>query len=86
MLRFDNTAKGITRLLRHLAKQEATLAVCESTGGTSGLLVSRLRKAEVGVRVANPGRVRAFARALRPRSQDRPAGCSGAVPLWTGAP
>ena len=63
MLRFDNTTKGITRLLRHLAKQEATLAVCESTGGYERLLVSRLRKAEVGVRVANPGRVRAFARA-----------------------
>ena len=48
MLRFDNTAKGITRLLRHLAKQEATLAVCESTGGYERLLVSRLRKAEGG--------------------------------------
>ena len=36
VLRFDNTTKGITRLLRHLAKQEATLVVCESTGGTSG--------------------------------------------------
>ena len=56
MLRFDNTTKGITRLLRHLAKQEATLAVCESTGGYERLLVSRLRKAEVGVRVANPSR------------------------------
>ena len=48
MLRFDNTAKGITRLLTHLAKQEATLAVCESTGGYERLLVSRLRKAEGG--------------------------------------
>ena len=86
MLRFDNTAKGITRLLRHLAKQEATLAVGESTGGTSGLLVSRLRKAEVGVRVANPGRGESLRQGLRPRSQDRPAGCSGAVLLWTGAP
>ena len=63
MLRFDNTAKGITKLLRHIAKQEATLAVRESTGGYERLLVSRLRKAEIGVRVANPSRVRAFARA-----------------------
>ncbi len=63
VLRFDNTTKGITKLLRHLAKQEATLAVCEPTGGYERLLVSRLRKAEVGVRVANPSRVRAFARA-----------------------
>ena len=63
VLRFDNTTKGITKLLRHLAKQVATLAVCEPTGGYERLLVSRLRKAEVGVRVANPSRVRAFARA-----------------------
>ena len=39
------------------------MAVCESTGGYERLLVSRLRKAEIGVRVANPSRVRAFARA-----------------------
>ena len=37
--------------------------MCESTGGYERLLVSRLRKAEIGVRVANPSRVRAFARA-----------------------
>ena len=63
VLRFDNTAKGITKLLKHLTKQEATLTVCESTGGYERLLVSRLRKAEIGVRVANPSRVRAFAKA-----------------------
>ena len=63
VLQFDNTAKGISKLLKHLTKQEATLAVCESTGGYERLLVSRLRKAEIGVRVANPSRVRAFARA-----------------------
>ena len=63
VLQFDNTAKGITKLLKHLTKQEATLAVCESTGGYERLLVNRLRKAEIGVRVANPSRVRAFAKA-----------------------
>ena len=63
VLRFDNSAKGITKLLKHLAEQEATLAVCESTGGYERLLVSRLHKAELAVRVANPSRVRAFARA-----------------------
>ena len=63
VLQFDNTSKGISKLLKHLTKQEATLAVCESTGGYERLLVSRLRKAEIGVRVANPSRVRAFARA-----------------------
>ena len=35
----------------------------ESTGGYERLLVSRLHKAELAVRVANPSRVRAFARA-----------------------
>ena len=30
MLRFDNNAKGITKLLRHLKRQEATLAVCDT--------------------------------------------------------
>ncbi len=63
VLRFDNSAKGITKLLKHLAEQEATLAVCESTGGYERLLVSRLHKAELAVRVANSSRVRFFARA-----------------------
>ena len=63
VLRFDNSAKGITKLLKHPKKQEATLTVCESTGGYERLLVNRLHKAELAVRVANPSRVRAFARA-----------------------
>ena len=63
MLRFDNTGKGITKLLKHLTMQEATSVVCESTGGYERRLVSRVRKAEIGVRVANPSRVRAFAKA-----------------------
>ena len=63
VLRFDNTAKSITRLLRHLKEQCTTMTVCESTGGYERLLVSRLRKAEIAVRVAHPSRVRSFARA-----------------------
>ena len=63
VLRFDNNTKGVTKLLKHLKKEEATLAVCGYTGGYERLLVSRLRMAEIGVRVANPSRVRAFARA-----------------------
>ena len=61
VLRFDNTAKGITRLLKHLMEQDATMTVCESTGGYERLLVGWLRKAEIAVRVAHPSRVRAFA-------------------------
>ena len=63
VFRFDNTAKGITRLLKHLMEQGSTMVVCESTGGYERLLVSRLRKAELAVQVAHPSRVRAFARA-----------------------
>ena len=63
VLRFDNTAKSIARLLKHLKEQCTTMTVCESTGGYERLLVSRLRKAEIAVRVAHPSRVRAFARA-----------------------
>ena len=63
VLRFGNTAKSITRLLRHLKEQCTTMTVCKSTGGYERLLVSRLRKAEIAVRVAHPSRVRSFARA-----------------------
>ena len=63
VFRFDNTAKGITKLVKHLTEQGTTHAVCESTGGYERLLVNRLREVELAVRVANPSRVRAFARA-----------------------
>lgn len=46
VLWFDNRMKGISKLVKHLPKQEATLAVCESTGGYERLLVSRLHRAE----------------------------------------
>ena len=63
VVRFDNTAKGITKLVKHLRVEDATLAVCEPTGGYERLLVSRLRKAGVAVHLAHPSRVRAFAKA-----------------------
>ena len=63
VVRFDNTTKGITKLLKHLKEQDATMAVCESTGGYERPMVSRLRKTELAVQVAHPIRVRAFARA-----------------------
>ena len=61
--RFDNTAKGITKLLKHLRAQDATVVVCESTGGYERLLVSRLRKTEVALHLAHPNRVRTLAKA-----------------------
>ena len=33
LIRFDNTAKGITKLVKQLTGQDGTLAVCEATGG-----------------------------------------------------
>ena len=63
VIRFDNTAQGIAKLLKYLKSQDATMAVCEPTGGYERLLVSRLRKTEITAHVAHPVRVRAFARA-----------------------
>ena len=63
VVRFDNTAAGLTRLLKHLRALDVTMAVCESTGGYERLLVDRLRKTEIAMYVAHPNRVRAFAQA-----------------------
>ena len=63
VIRFDNTARGNGKLLRHLNAQDATVAVCEATGGCERVLVSRLRKTEIAMHVAHPNRVRAFAKA-----------------------
>ena len=63
VLRFDNSATGIRRLLRHMEGQGVTKAVCESTGGYERLVVGKLREAAINVQVAHPVRVRAFARA-----------------------
>ena len=62
VLRFDNTATGITKLRKHLQEHDTTLAVCEPTGGYERLLTSRLRT-DIAVHVVHPGRVRAFAKA-----------------------
>ena len=86
VLRFDNTARGITRLLKHLMEQDATMTVCESTGGYERLLVGRLRKAEIAVRVAHPSRGARFRPGLRLRSQNRPQRRSGSVPLRPSLP
>ena len=63
VLRFDNSATGIRRLVRHLERAGATKAVCESTGGYERLVVGKLRETAINVQVAHPLRVRAFARA-----------------------
>ena len=63
VLRFENSATGIRRLLRHLERAGVTKAVCEFTGGYERLVVGKLRETVIGVEVAHPVRVRAFARA-----------------------
>ena len=63
VIRFDNTEEGISRLLAHLAEQDATVAVCEATEGYERLIVDRLRKTGMPIHVVQPTRVRAFARA-----------------------
>ena len=61
--RFENSRSGIRSLLKHIDRMGVTRAVCESTGGYERLLVSRLKATVIGVQVAHPLRVRAFARA-----------------------
>ena len=61
--RFENSGKGVSDLLEHVALQGVSKVVCESTGGYERLLVKRLREGGVSVQVAHPFRVRAFARA-----------------------
>ena len=86
MLRFDNTAKSITRLLKYLKKQCTTMTVCESTGGYERLLVSRLRKTEIAVRVAHPSRVRSFARACGYEAKTDPRDAAVKRPVDTKRP
>ena len=52
--RFDNTMEGISKLLKHLAEQGATVAVCEATGGYERLVVDRLRETGIHMQLAQP--------------------------------
>ena len=72
VVRFDNTKPGITKLLKYLGSHNATLVVCEATGGYERARVNRLREAEVAVHVAHPTRVRAFARRAGTRPRPTP--------------
>ena len=86
VVRFDNTAKGITKLVKHLRVEDATLAVCEPTGGYERLLVSRLRKAGVAGASGPPKPGARFCQSLWLRSQNRLSGRPGAVPLRPSVP
>jgi transposase len=63
VLRHPNTPAGINRLSRQLAKLNPSLVVMEATGNYHLPLAKHLhQKAQLKVAVANPGRVRNFAR------------------------
>lgn len=63
VLRHPNTPAGISRLGRQLAKLNPNLVVMEATGNYHLPLAKHLhQKAQLKVAVANPGRVRNFAR------------------------
>ena len=53
MARFDNTVKGIGRLLKRLKEQDATVVVCEVTDGYERPLVTRLRRTEITMHVVS---------------------------------
>lgn len=57
---FENTPKGIAKLLSKLGRPE--LVVLEATGGYQDALVQALHQANMPVAVINPKRVRDFAR------------------------
>jgi len=67
-----NTAAGHRRLLKLLAGQPGTQLVCEATGGYERDVVAALHAAKIPVSVANPARVRHFARALGQRAKTDP--------------
>ena len=58
VVRFENNATCIRRLLRHMERTGVNKAVCESTGGYERLVVGKLREVAINVQVAHPVRVR----------------------------
>jgi len=61
--RWENTTEGVTRLGRVIASWELTLVVVEASGGFERKIVAEMHSLGIGVVVANPTRVRAYANA-----------------------
>lgn len=59
-----NDTKGITRLVKRLAKRNPSLVVMESTGRLEICLALELGEAGVPYRIVNPRQVRDFAKAM----------------------
>lgn len=62
--RFENTASGVSRLMKQLKKLAVKLVVIESTGGYERALLEALWKDGIPVSHVNPSRTKAFARSL----------------------
>jgi transposase len=62
--RVDNNEAGIAKLVTSLKDRQVTLVVVESTGGLEMPVVAALLHEQVPTAIANPARVRSFAKAL----------------------
>ncbi len=62
--RVDNNETGIAHLVTALKQRAVTLVVVEATGGLEMPVVAGLLQAQVPTAVANPARVRSFAKGL----------------------
>ncbi len=62
--RVDNNEAGIARLVTTLKDRQVTLVVVESTGGLEMPGVAALLHAQIPTAIANPARVRSFAKGL----------------------
>jgi len=65
LVRTGNTKSDIKKFLNQLIKStpcETLLVVCEATGGYERLLVKLLNQYKIGVHVAHPNKIRAFAK------------------------
>src|SRR5262249_13837665 len=62
-------------LVARLKVLKPNLIVLEATGGLETVVAAALAGAGLPVAVANPGQIRAFAKAIWPARQDRPDRC-----------
>lgn len=63
IIQFHNSPDGIRNMVIHLRTLKPTLVVVEATGGYEQLAVQAMHTGKIPVSVANPTRVRAFAKA-----------------------
>jgi len=61
---FNQTPKGLSRIIKQIQKQNPKLVTLEATGGYERAIVQQLLDANIPVAVAQPGNVRHFAQSL----------------------